>query len=67
MTYKETLLFYGSDYQIAKHLGLSPTTPKHWRRIGYIPIPMQIKIEEDTKGILKAAIGKHAESQFWTN
>ena len=55
MTYAEVLAYFGgTGYAIAKHCGLSIGAPHQWKMKGYVPIKAQMKIEELTKGELKA-------------
>jgi hypothetical protein len=37
-----------------KKIGLSENAYGNWKRIGYIPYCSQLKIEEASKGVLKA-------------
>jgi len=44
--------------KIARELNLGRNTAAYWRKIGYIPMPMQIKIQLATRGSLIADINK---------
>lgn len=60
MTYDEVIkAFGGSAYKVGiyKINGVAIFSSKvayHWKRLGYIPIHTQIKIEKITNGALKA-------------
>lgn len=56
MTIEEVLEHYGSGYQFEKKTGLSRGNVTNWKRMGFIPIATQIKIEELTNGALKARL-----------
>lgn len=56
MTLEQAVKYYGSMYRIAKELGLSTGTPLNWKKIGYIPAIMQVRIERQTKGKLKLGL-----------
>ncbi len=47
--------FYGNNWTKAmRSLKLGANTYQNWVRIGYIPIPTQLKIERATRGALVA-------------
>lgn len=54
MTIIEMYKYFGSAYAFNKATGMSATSLSNWKRIGYIPIRSQAKIEQLTNGGLKA-------------
>ena len=54
MTIDDIKEFYGSYYNCCKQLRFSTQTPQNWKRLGYIPITTQMKIERLSEGALKA-------------
>ncbi len=58
MTLLDVQTYYKTGYQFQKITGLSHTNWNNWRRAGYIPIQAQFRIEQLTKGDLKADV-KH--------
>ena len=54
MTIEEVLKFYGSTYKFHQLTGMSHTNFVQWKKLGYIPITTQIKIEGLSKSKLKA-------------
>ncbi len=53
MTIEDVLRHFGTCYRVAKDVGFAQNTPRNWRKIGYIPIDAQARIQEFTNGILK--------------
>jgi hypothetical protein len=53
--------FDGSWTQAMRGLKLGVNTYQHWVKIGYIPMPAQIKIQKSTKGKLIADINKKGD------
>lgn len=53
MTLDEVVAHFGTMYQVAKQLGISYDTPRNWKRIGFIPADMQVKIHRYTDGKLQ--------------
>ncbi len=56
MTVDEVIKYYGTAYAAAKALGLSQSVAYGWKKLNRIPIMAQVKIERNTKGILKASL-----------
>ena len=54
MKLSEVAAHYGSAYRFNKETGLAHTNWNRWRRIGYIPMESQRRIEFATNGLLKA-------------
>lgn len=47
--------YFGKNWKrMARELGFSRHVDTYWRRLGYIPIATQMKIEHRTGGALKA-------------
>jgi DNA-binding transcriptional regulator YdaS (Cro superfamily) len=44
---------FGSDYKLAKALGIAPASITKWKRKGYVPIERAIAIEKLTGGAIK--------------
>ncbi len=60
MTIDEVFNHYKCNWgELIREVGLGVNTPRYWRKIGYIPIPMQNRIERATRGALKADYSKH--------
>jgi hypothetical protein len=57
MTLQEAIDHFGTAYQINKAVKVSYNTVNNWKKLGYIPIHTQIKIEKATNGALKASLG----------
>ncbi len=53
--------FEGNWTKAMRGLKLGVNTYQHWIKIGYIPMPAQIKIQKTTKGKLLADINKKEE------
>lgn len=62
MTVDDVLKFYRTGYQFSKRSGISPTSLYNWKKLGYIPIVSQMRIEKISNGNLKADI-EHARGQ----
>lgn len=54
MKLDEVLEYFGTSHRMEKTTGLSHQNMANWKRLGYVPITTQIKIERLTKGSLKA-------------
>ena len=62
MTIPQVYDYYWRNWANAmRQLGFARNTHHYWRKIKYIPIPTQLKIEEITKGDLKADVDKSNE------
>lgn len=55
MTINEVLSFYKTAINFSKLTGFGRTTWYDWKRLGYIPIQAQHRIELMTQGALKAS------------
>lgn len=56
MTLEEFDNYFSSRSNFQKKTGLSRQNVNNWRKMGYIPIVSQIRIERATEGALKASI-----------
>lgn len=56
MTVEEVLQYYGSTYRFEQKTMFRSSNFVHWKRKGYIPMQMQMRIERLTNGALKARI-----------
>ena len=56
MIYEDIVDFFGSAYKAAKMMGFSKSTPYYWKRVGFIPIDSQLKIQTYSGGVLKASL-----------
>ena len=54
MTYDEVVDHFGTAYRVAEQVGLSVGTAYYWKKLGYIPICTQMRLEQFTQGKLKA-------------
>lgn len=54
MLIEDVIKHFGTPYKASMRLGISVNTPKNWKKIGYIPIVTQVKIEHLTDGVLRA-------------
>lgn len=54
MTIEEVEKYFLSSYQFEKRTGMMHNCFSNWKRKGYVPIKTQIKLQEFTKGELKA-------------
>lgn len=54
MTIDEVEKYYGSAWKMERKHKMSHKNITNWKRIGYVPILTQIKIERLTGGVLKA-------------
>ena len=61
MTLDDVIKFYGTSYNFKKTTNMSHDNYRLWRQKGYIPILTQFKLEELSKGKLKADY-KHGEA-----
>jgi len=52
MKLEEVYKYFGGWYGIYKRVGFAVNTVKNWRRLGYIPVASQFKIQQHTKGEL---------------
>jgi len=55
MTFDEAVAHFGRKIDLARAIGITYTNLWHWQRLGYIPASSQLKIQEVTKGKLKAS------------
>lgn len=53
MTVDEVFNYFGSNVAIAKALGMTRNTPLYWRRVGYVPMYIQLRLEIITNGKLQ--------------
>jgi len=53
MKFEEVLEYFGTIYKIATRVGFSMNTPRNWKKIGYIPLDAQARIQNYTKGALQ--------------
>lgn len=63
MTPKDIEKYYKTGYNFHQKTGMSQMTYSNWRKWGYVPIASQIKIQQLTKGILKASLEYIAEPE----
>ena len=56
MKYEDVKLYFGSFYRMRKETGIADSTSQRWKKMGYIPITAQIKLEKLTNGGLKASL-----------
>lgn len=56
MTIEEVLGYYGTPHAAEKKHSLAHQNFRNWKRLGYIPITTQMKIEKLTNGVLKARL-----------
>lgn len=54
MTIDDVLTYYRTGYNMRKVTGLSASNVVHWRKLGYIPIVTQMRIEKLSQRELKA-------------
>lgn len=54
MRLEDVLNYYGTAYEMEKKHKLAHQNVSNWKRLGYIPIMTQMKIERLTNGELKA-------------
>lgn len=54
MTIDEAIKYFKSGYQLKRDYGLSSNSFGNWKKLGYIPMPTQIRLEQLTNGELKA-------------
>ena len=47
---------YDSWAEAMRRLGLGINTYTYWKKIGYIPIPMQRRIEKVSRGVFKSDV-----------
>lgn len=56
MTYEEIKEYFGSSYRFHEMTGFSHTNYYNWQKQGFVPIKMQLVLEEFTQGFLKASL-----------
>ena len=56
MTIEEAIKYYGTANKMCNALGITKQNVPAWKRRGYIPFYQQLRIQELTKGELKAGI-----------
>ena len=54
MTLDEVKEYFGTSYSFHKTTGMAHINYRNWRVRGYIPFETQYKLEQFTKGALKA-------------
>jgi len=54
MTVDDIKDYYVTWQNCMRKLSLSQNAYQHWQRYGYVPLRVQLLIEEQTNGILKA-------------
>jgi len=55
MTREEVLEYFGSFYKMRIDTGVWESNQMHWRKLGYIPLTMQYRLQAATHGALKAS------------
>ncbi len=55
MTPDEVKEYYGNGYRFHKQTGMSQATFLNWKRQGHIPVQSQARLQQLTKGELKAS------------
>ena len=63
MRLSELLEYYGSHANIMRETKVGSTSIVNWKRLGYIPILSQLKIEENTKKLFIARL-EDAKPQY---
>jgi hypothetical protein len=59
MTIQDVYKHFGSNWsEAARELKLGRNTSRYWLKVGYIPMPMQLRIENLTRGRLIADVNK---------
>lgn len=61
MTFEELRAYYVTGYKFNKETKMSASCWVNWKRLGFIPIESQVKIQKITKGELKAGLGHLGE------
>lgn len=56
MTYDEIKEYFGTSYRFQEKTGFSHANYYAWRKQGYVPIKMQLLLEDYTQGFLKASL-----------
>lgn len=56
MTYEEVIKYFGTAYKVHQSTDFAPRTAYTWKKIGFIPIKAQMKLEVITGGALKASL-----------
>ena len=56
MMIEEAIKFYGNGNKLCNELGIKRQNVTAWKKRGYIPYKLQIRIQELTKGQLKAGL-----------
>ena len=64
MTLKELDEHFGTTYKFKLKTGLSHTNWLYWRKLGYIPIEAQMKLEKLTDGILMADLNDLPKEKY---
>lgn len=64
MTIQEVYDYYWRNWSEATRcLGMGKNSYQYWKKIGYIPMPTQKKIEKATNGRLVADINKESNAR----
>ena len=59
MTINEVFKFFGENWsEVCRELKLGKNTSRYWLKIGYIPMPMQLRIQDLTDDKLIADVNK---------
>lgn len=56
MTINDVLIHFRTSYNMGVVTGISFSNVQYWKKIGFIPYKMQLRLEKLTKGVLKASI-----------
>ena len=56
MRLEDVLNLYGNQYQFHKQTKMSVNTIKNWKRLSYIPILSQIRLEALSNGAITASL-----------
>lgn len=56
MTLEDVIAYYKNGNRACKELGLTRQNVTTWKKKGYIPAGVQLKIQKMTNGALKASI-----------
>ena len=61
MTIEDVLRYFGTAVKMDLAIGISRSNVYYWKKVGYIPITSQLKLETLTRGALQADIRRAGE------
>ncbi len=63
MTLEEVKRYYRTWANFEKETGMSQKNLTNWNRYGHIPLLSQVRLEQLSKGVLRASLPRYGEDE----